>query len=218
MHKTVPGTVTDEQRPLGASPLSTRGSQEPRVNRSAGTTAAGDTTVTSGIRHSHHISPGTGRTRCLKPTTPTPSKAPANQQTRHKKRGRCQRTIPARGSLPRAYSSAMHELLVRPSAYGRPLGASPLSTRASQEPRVNRSAGTTAAGDTTVTSGIRHSHHIPPGTGRTRCLKPTTPTPSKAPANQQTRHKKRGRCPRTIPVPRVTPPRLLLRAYSSAMQ
>ena len=154
-----------------ASSLSTRASQEPRVNRSAGTTAAGDTTVTSGIRHSHHISPGTGRTRSVQPTTPTPSKAPANQQTRHKKRGRCQRATPARGSLLRAYSSAMH-------AYTSPHTpmlisgcACSLSTRASQEPRVNRSAGTTAAGVTTVRSGMsklpshitgHQAHPVPP--------------------------------------------------------
>ena len=54
---------------------------------------------------------------------------------------------------------------------------------------------------------------------RPRPTKKVPPTPeaggwgATAPrtVDQQTRHKKRGRCQRTIPVPRVTPPRLLLR-------
>lgn len=58
-----------------------RASVAPKINRSAGTTTAGDTTVRSGIKISHQMSPDSKHTRFQEHTPPAAQSA-ATPRTR----------------------------------------------------------------------------------------------------------------------------------------
>lgn len=128
---------------------------------------------------------GSIRTRSEHLTSPTRPKGGLPHRKRHlvggpttepgteTKRGRCQSTIPARDLLRRAYFSPMQDIHGSTPQEGRRTAE---QFRASVAPRMSRSAGTAAAGITTVKSGMSISDQMSPGTERARA-KPLRPAP-----------------------------------------